>query len=114
MPAVAPSPLSPTLTVTVRACANVSPSVEAVTVTVGAVATSSVTVDGLADRVISVVSSSVSVMLVPFTVRPVEVAATVMLSSPSTTVSPVGVRLKVAAPADCPAVIVMSKLATAA
>ena len=86
-------PLSPTLTVTVRSAGNVSPSVAAVTVTVVADALSA-TLDGLTLSVMSVLSLSVRVTLVPLTVRPVEVPSTLMVSSPSTIVSSVGVRKK--------------------
>ena len=59
-------------------------------------------------------SSSVIVTSVPFTVRPVEVPSTLMLSLPSTSVSLVGVRVKVAVSLVFPLVRVTSKLATAA
>ena len=86
----------------------------AVTVTVVA-GSSSATLDGSADRLMAgAPSSSVRVMLVPLTVRPVDVPSTPIVSLPSISVSSVGVRVNVAVPLVSPAVIVMSKALTAA
>ena len=59
-------------------------------------------------------SSSVIVTSVPFTVSPVELPSTLMLSLPSTSVSLVGVSANVAVPLVWPAAMVTSKPATAA
>ena len=86
----------------------------AVTVTVVAEA-SSERLDGAADRLIAGAgSSSVIVTSVPFTVSPVEVPSTLMLSLPSTSVSLVGVSVNVAVPLVSPLPRVRSKPATAA
>ena len=103
----------PIFTRTLRSAAKVSPSVSTVTVTVVS-SSSSPTLAGLAVSVSSVLSSSLSVTEVPFTVRPVDVPATLMVSSPSTKVSCVGVRVNVALPVVLPAPMAMSKPATAA
>ena len=105
--------MSPTETVIVRSVEKVSPSVAAVTVTAVASALSE-TLDGLNRRVMSVLSSSVRVTLVLLIVRPVAVPSTLRVSSPSTMVSLVGVRVKVALPLVWPFVMVMSKSATVA
>ena len=86
----------------------------AVTVTVVASAVSA-TLDGFTDRLIAgASSSSLSVRLVPLTDRPVELPATEMCSSPSTSVSSVGVSVNVAVPLLLPAAMVTSKPVTAA
>ena len=73
------------------------------------------TLDGLSDRFTSgAVSSSVNVRSAPFTVSPVAVPATPIVSLPSTSVSWVGVRVNVAVPLVVPFVIVRSKSETAA
>ena len=94
MPSVALSVVSPTSTVTVLASEKVLPSVAAVTVTVVAPAPSP-TLDGFAVRVIAVLSSSVMVTVV----LPTEVLGVlpdnVRVSSASTNLSSVGVRVKV-------------------
>ena len=108
------SPALPIFTRTVRSETNVSPSVSAVTVTEVA-ASPSFTLDGSRlDSLISVASSSVIVMLVPFTVRSAFVPDTVIVSSPSISVSSVGVRVNVALPLVFPASMVTSKAVTAA
>ena len=68
----------------------------------------------LALRSIPAVSSSVSVIVAEATVRPVDVPATVIVSSPSTTESSVGVSVNVAVPLVWPFVTVTSKSDTAA
>ena len=85
----------------------------AVTVTVVAPALSD-TLCGFTDRLMAgAPSSSVRVMLVPLTVRVVCVPDTVMVSLPSTRVSCVGVRVKVAVPLLLPLAMVTSKAVTA-
>ena len=89
----------------------------AVTVTAVAPA-SSATLAGSADRSMTrlpavTLSSSVRVRLVPLTVRAAFVPETVIVSSPSTRVSSVGVRVKGALPLVWPAAMVMSKSVTA-
>ena len=114
MPEVALSALAPTVTETVRAAAKVL-SFETVAVTVTCFAPpSSDTVARLALRSIPAVSSSVSVIVAELTVRPVEVPATVIVSSPSTLESSVGVSVNVAVPLVSPAAISTSKPVTAA
>ena len=103
----------PIFTRTVRSPGKVSPSVAAFTVTLVAESPSS-TLDGLAVSVIAVASSSASVRLVPFTVRSAFVPETVMVSSPSTTVSSVGVSVNVAVPLLLPAAMLTLKPVTAA
>ena len=61
----------------------------------------------------SELSSSVMVSSVPFTVRFVAVPSTDSFSSPSMTVSCVGVRVNVPVPLSSPAEMVTSKSATA-
>ena len=90
-----------------------TPPVDAVTVIDVPDAFSS-TLDGEMDTEKFGVSSSVSFGVAPWTVRSVEVPATVKVSSPSTRVSAVGVSVNVPVPLVCPAVIVMSKPVTAA
>ena len=86
----------------------------AVTVTEVAAALSA-TLDGLTDKLTAgASSSSVSVMLAPLTDRSVELPSTEMRSSPSTSVSSVGVRVNVATPLELPAEMVTSKPVTAA
>ena len=111
MPEVALSPLSPTVTDTVRSAGNVSPSVAAVTVTVvGPTAPAlSDTLDGLAVSVISELSSSVIVTSVPFTVSPLDVPSTLIFSSPSMIRSPVGVSVNVPVPLLAPAAMTTSR-----
>ena len=76
---------------------------------------SSLTLDGLSDRfTVGAVSSSVSVRSAPFTVSPVALPDTPTVSSPSTSVSCVGVRVNVAVPLVSPSSIVSSKSVTAA
>ena len=76
---------------------------------------SSPTLDGFNVRFTAgAVSSSVSVRSAPFTVRPVALPATPIVSSPSTTVSCVGVSVNVAVPLVWPFVMVRSKFDTAA
>ena len=109
MPEVAPSPLLPTVTLTVRAVLKVvSPSVAAVTVTV-VPDTPSETLAGFAERVSSVLSSSPRVMPALSTVRPVEDPDTVIVSSPSMILSCVGVRVNVPVALVWPAAMVMSR-----
>ena len=112
MPSVAVSPLLPTDTVTVRADEIAAPAV-AVTVTVFA-PPPSLTLEGLADRLTAYVSSSASVILVPVTVRFVPLPDIVIVSSPSTALSFVGVSVKVPVPVVWLAAIVMLKLFTVA
>ena len=86
----------------------------AVTVTVVADAPSE-TFAGFTVRLIAgAPSSSVRVTEVPFTVRPVDVPSTLIVSSPSISVSFVGVSVKVALPLPAQAAMVTSKPATAA
>ena len=100
MPEVA-VPLPPTDTVTVRSAGKVSPSVEAVTVTVVSPEPSATLVSSTAS-VMSVWSLSVS-----FSVASIAGTAsgtlTLIVSSPSITVSSVGVRVKVSVRLDAPA-----------
>ena len=112
MPDVAPSELSPTVTVTVVAEVRATLRV-AVTVTFS-LALSSATVVGLADRVTAWVSSSASVRAVPVTVEDALVPATPMVSLPSTAVSWVGVSVNVPVPLVAFALIVNVKSATVA
>ena len=112
MPKVALSAAAPTFTVTVCSVANVTPPVVAVTVTCVAPA-SSATLAGFAFSFRTGWSSSLSVMLVPVTVSPVEVPATVIVSSRSTILSSVGVSVNVPFPLVAPAAIVMVKSLTA-
>ena len=86
----------------------------AVTVTVVPDAPSD-TLVGIAVRLISgAPSSSPIVALVPFTVSPVDAPVTLTASSPSTSVSCFGVRVKVSLPLVLPAPMVTSRSATAA
>ena len=110
MPEVAPSSLSPTLTVTVLSTRQVSPSVAASTVTVF-LPPSSVTLAGVAVRVMSVLSLSVIVTAaVSVELR----TLTLSVSLPSITVSSVGVRVKVPVTLVWPAGRTRSKSSTAA
>ena len=115
MPEVALSPLAPTETVTVWSAAYVFV-FEKVAVTVTVVASApSVTLDRFTDRFTAgAVSSSVSVRSSPFTVSPVALPPTPMVSPPSTRVSCVGVSVNVPVPLVSPFAIVTSKSATAA
>ena len=110
MPSVAPSPLLPTDTVTVVSLGNVSPSVAASTVTVF-LPPSSVTLSGVAVSVMSVLSLSV---IVTAAVNVVPRTLTLSVSLPSTTVSSVGVRVKVPVTLVAPPAMVSSKSSTAA
>ena len=75
----------------------------------------SLTLDGLRLRFTAgAVSSSLSVRSAPFTVTPVALPATPIVSLPSTTVSCVGVSVNVPVLLVVPLVIVMSKFETAA
>ena len=114
MPAVAVSCRLPTATSTVRALATAVD--VAVTVTVLA-PPFSVTLAGLADSVTSgAASSSVSVRVVPvsFALTPSTFPATAIVSSPSASVSWVGVRVNVPVALVAFLARVMSKFDTAA
>ena len=86
----------------------------AVTVTVVPDALSD-TLDGFADRLIAG-APSLSVIVTPasFTVSPLEVPSTLMLSLPSTSVSSTGVSVNVPVALLLPAAMVTSKPVTAA
>ena len=115
MPEVAPSLLSPTVISRVVSAGNVPLAVVAVTVTSVADALSAMLeAEGEIVSVIVASSSSVSVMSAPFTVSPVAVPSTEIVSSPSMLESSVGVSVKVAEPLDAPFAIEMSKPVTAA
>ena len=116
MPAVAVSVPAPIETVTVVASVRAAPSRVPVTVTLVPAASSATDVR-LTDSATSVdaLSSSVIVSSVPVTVRPVAVVVPSPRSLvPSPNVSLSGVRVNVAVPEVCSALMVSVKLSTSA
>ena len=115
MPSVAVSVPAPIETVTVVASVRAAPFRVPVTVTLVPAASSATDVR-LTDSSTSVdtVSSSVMVSSVPVTVRPtaVVVPVTEIVSSPSPSVSLSGVRVKVAVPEVCSALMVSVRSST--